>query len=286
MPYVAKIKRDDPFRPEDERDIEAMCKRIAAASGYMALAGWREDAGYRVFHFGTWAKARAMQHWIDRSGIARRPIPKLGETAQERAEQQREALAWGLEIGAVHAVVQAYRQARDRGESELTAFTAAADAARGPTAGQDQRYGRRTDRLGRCSLASPWPNKLPTIPCKEFLPLLRSEAGCRLLSVQCLALGCEVRNPMRASKPNGGLQITMDATLEDKLVQAKANLAVWTEHLGRHRAYVAQLESKGLDTADARQDLRLIKAEREVVIAEVERLTAAIALRPMSGKAA
>jgi hypothetical protein len=30
MPYVAKIKRDDPFRPEDEREIEAMCKRIAA----------------------------------------------------------------------------------------------------------------------------------------------------------------------------------------------------------------------------------------------------------------
>jgi hypothetical protein len=78
----------------------------------------------------------------------------------------------------------------------------------------------------------------------------------------------------------------MDATLEDKLIQAKANLAVWTEHLGRHRAYVVQLESKGLDTADARQGLRLIKAEREVVIAEVERLTAEIALRPASGKAA
>ena len=58
-----------------------------------------------------------------------RPMLKLGETAQERAEQQREALAWGLETGAVHAVVQAYRQARDRGESELTAFNAAADAA-------------------------------------------------------------------------------------------------------------------------------------------------------------
>ena len=29
----------------------------------------------------------------------------------------------------MHAVVQAYRQARDRGESELTAFNAAADAA-------------------------------------------------------------------------------------------------------------------------------------------------------------
>jgi hypothetical protein len=70
-----------------------------------------------------------MQHWIDRSGIAHRPMPKLGETAQERAERRREALAWGLETGAVHAVVQVYRQARDRGESELTAFTAAADAA-------------------------------------------------------------------------------------------------------------------------------------------------------------
>jgi hypothetical protein len=78
----------------------------------------------------------------------------------------------------------------------------------------------------------------------------------------------------------------MDPTLEDKLIQAEANLAVWTGHLGRHRAYVAQLGSKGLDTADARQDLRLIKAEREVVFAEVARLTAEIALRPASGKAA
>src|SRR5262245_46797384 len=58
MPYLAKIKRDDPFRPEDEREIEAMCKRIAAAGEYMALAGWRDDAGFRVFHFGTWTKAR------------------------------------------------------------------------------------------------------------------------------------------------------------------------------------------------------------------------------------
>jgi hypothetical protein len=78
----------------------------------------------------------------------------------------------------------------------------------------------------------------------------------------------------------------VDATLEDKLIQAKANLALWTEHLNRHRAYVAQLGSKGLDTEDAQQDLRLMKTERDAVIAEVERLTAAIALRPMSGKAA
>jgi hypothetical protein len=49
MPYV-KIKRDDPFCAEDEREIEAMCRRIVAAGEFMALAGWREDAGYCVFH--------------------------------------------------------------------------------------------------------------------------------------------------------------------------------------------------------------------------------------------
>src|SRR5262245_18819826 len=106
-----------------------MCRRIAAAGEFMVLARWREDAGFRVFHFPTWAKARAMHHWIDRSGIAGRPMPRLGETPKEREERRCEALAWGLETGAVDAVVRAYRQARDRGESELTAFNAAADAA-------------------------------------------------------------------------------------------------------------------------------------------------------------
>ena len=52
-------------------------------------------------------------------------MAKLGETPQEREERRREALVWGLETGAVHAVVQDYRQARDQGESELTAFNAA-----------------------------------------------------------------------------------------------------------------------------------------------------------------
>jgi len=66
-----------------------------------------------------------MQHWIDRSGIAYRPMPRLGETAEERAERQSEDLAWALETGAVHDIVEAYRQARDRGESELTAPIAA-----------------------------------------------------------------------------------------------------------------------------------------------------------------
>ena len=36
MPYVAKLKRDDPFRSADRREIEAMVKRIAAAGGCSA----------------------------------------------------------------------------------------------------------------------------------------------------------------------------------------------------------------------------------------------------------
>ena len=75
MPYVAKIKRDDPFRVADRREIEAMVKRIAASGETFSVAGWREEYGNRLFHFSTWAKARAMQHWIDRSGIAHRPMP-------------------------------------------------------------------------------------------------------------------------------------------------------------------------------------------------------------------
>src|SRR5262245_12073270 len=77
MPFVANIKREDPFRPEDTRQIEAMCRRIAPASESASFAGWREVAGFPVFHSPTWAKVRAIQHWIDRGGIERRPTPKL-----------------------------------------------------------------------------------------------------------------------------------------------------------------------------------------------------------------
>ena len=76
MPFVAKIKREDPFRPNDAQEIYTMCRRIAASSEYLARAG--ENAGFLVYRFTTWAKARAMQHWIDRSGIAHRPMPSSG----------------------------------------------------------------------------------------------------------------------------------------------------------------------------------------------------------------
>jgi hypothetical protein len=125
MPFTAKIKREDPFCSTDQREIHAMCRRIAGAAEHCALAGWREESGYLVYHFTTWAKARALQHWIDRSGIAHRPMPKLGATPEEAADRKRQALAWGLATGAVREVVQAYRRARHAGGEDLTAFNAA-----------------------------------------------------------------------------------------------------------------------------------------------------------------
>ena len=37
MPFVAKIRREDPFRREDELEIQATCRRVAAASEYLSL---------------------------------------------------------------------------------------------------------------------------------------------------------------------------------------------------------------------------------------------------------
>jgi hypothetical protein len=41
MPWVAKIKREDPFRHKDSNELYAKCKRIAAAAEHFS-AGWRE----------------------------------------------------------------------------------------------------------------------------------------------------------------------------------------------------------------------------------------------------
>jgi hypothetical protein len=130
MPYVAKLQREDPFKPEDAREVQAACRRVAAASEFMVLAGWREDSGYLVYHFTTWAKARAMQHWLDRSGVAHRPMPKLGPTAEKVADRKRAALAWSLRTGAARPVVDAYWQARHADDGELTAFNAACEVAK------------------------------------------------------------------------------------------------------------------------------------------------------------
>lgn len=130
MPFVAKIRREDPFRIEDQREIHAMCRRVAAASEFCMFAGWREDAGFLVYHFTTWAKARALQYWIDRSGVSKRPAPKLGLSKEEKAAEAREALAWAMNTGAIREMVQTYRLGRFQGDDHLTAFNAACDVAK------------------------------------------------------------------------------------------------------------------------------------------------------------
>ena len=83
-----KDQREDPFRPEDSNELHAQCKRMPRRPSTSWLAGWREHSGYRLFYFMTWAKTRALQHWIDRSGIAHRPMPKLGPSAAEIEQEK------------------------------------------------------------------------------------------------------------------------------------------------------------------------------------------------------
>lgn len=131
MPYIAKIKRDDPFTTADAQEVYRMCRRIAAAAEHCSFAGWREDAGFLVYHFTTWAKARAMQHWIDRSGIAHRPMPKLGESKEQKAARESEVMEWALGSGAARDIVQAYRRRVRAGDGHISglcaAYTVAAD---------------------------------------------------------------------------------------------------------------------------------------------------------------
>lgn len=129
MPFVAKIKRDDPFTAADTQEIYRMCRRIAAAAEHCSFAGWRENAGFLVYHFTTWAKARAMQHWIDRSGIAHRPMPKLGESAEEKAARESEVMEWALGTGAARDIVQAYRRRIFAGDGHISAMIAAYNVA-------------------------------------------------------------------------------------------------------------------------------------------------------------
>lgn len=122
MPYMAKIKREDPFSAADTREIYRTCRRIAAAAEHCSFAGWGKDAGFLVYHFTTWAKARAMQHWIDRSGIARRPIPRMGPTKEEKAAKERELMEWALGSGAAREIVQAYRRCVWAGGAHVSAL--------------------------------------------------------------------------------------------------------------------------------------------------------------------
>jgi len=70
------MRRDEPLRRVDDDELMAVRLSVAAGAEYLAYAGTRGDELYcRVFCFDAAEKARAMQAWIDASGIESRPTP-------------------------------------------------------------------------------------------------------------------------------------------------------------------------------------------------------------------
>lgn len=77
LPHKAFMNREDPLLRANSEELAEMCLRIADGSEHMVYSGSRgEENGCKVVCFDTAEKARAMQTWIDASGIASRPRPE------------------------------------------------------------------------------------------------------------------------------------------------------------------------------------------------------------------
>ena len=77
LPYKALLRREEPLRPTDRAELEAVTRSIAAGGEYLIYEGARGDElGCRVIAFDAHEKAQAMQAWIDTSGISDRPRPE------------------------------------------------------------------------------------------------------------------------------------------------------------------------------------------------------------------
>jgi hypothetical protein len=76
LPHKALMRREDPLRPSDNDEVVAAMVSIAGGAEYLSYAGTRGNELYcRVFCFDTAEKARAMQAWIETSGIENRAAP-------------------------------------------------------------------------------------------------------------------------------------------------------------------------------------------------------------------
>ena len=71
MPYVAKLKRDDPFRLAARSRRWSSASRRRASTSSSRLARGRGLPAVPLPYLGKGAR---MQHWIDRSGIAHQPM--------------------------------------------------------------------------------------------------------------------------------------------------------------------------------------------------------------------
>jgi hypothetical protein len=77
LPHRAYIGRQGPWRRTDCEEIAVAAAQIACGAEHLLWAGARGiESGRTVIGFDTPEKARAMQAWIDASGIADRPPPE------------------------------------------------------------------------------------------------------------------------------------------------------------------------------------------------------------------
>jgi hypothetical protein len=77
LPNKALLKREDSLGRADSEELAEMIRRIADGAEHYSYSGSRADENScRVLCFDTPEKARAMQTWIDASGIASRPRPE------------------------------------------------------------------------------------------------------------------------------------------------------------------------------------------------------------------
>lgn len=75
FPFVARMRREEPFRSADDAEWMAAADRIAGGAEYWySRAGWKADFGFKLIGFATQAQANEMQEWIATSGIETRPV--------------------------------------------------------------------------------------------------------------------------------------------------------------------------------------------------------------------
>jgi hypothetical protein len=76
LPHKAFIRRQGPWRESDLEEIEVACRKAANGADYQFYAGSRRgESGCTVICFDSVEKAQCMQEWIDKTGIAKRPLP-------------------------------------------------------------------------------------------------------------------------------------------------------------------------------------------------------------------
>ena len=77
LPHKALLRREEPLRPTDRVELEAVTLSIAAGGELLIYEGMRGDElGCCVIAFDAPEKAQAMQAWIDTSSIGDRPRPE------------------------------------------------------------------------------------------------------------------------------------------------------------------------------------------------------------------